>query len=280
MVQKVEREPIGLNELQSIELNILVAFHNFCQQNGLRYYLAGGTALGAIRHHGFIPWDDDIDVIMPRPDYMKLLKLARQKQIFGEDYIASNFYLDNDLPVQATTTRIFDSRTEVTFDNFRISFQIGCWIDIFAIDGLPSSRFYRNLRFRTVRILLDLLYCDVTKFGGKRRSTLISILQYFLAPVVGIARLIGYRRIINAIEKICLKSAYENSEWVGVLGGRAAEKEAMKKINLEPAVLVDFEGNKFQIMANYHEYLTNLYGDYMTPPKEKVSRHLIQAYWK
>ena len=108
------------------------------------------------------------------------------------------------------------------------------------------------------------------------------MMQYFFAPVVLIARLIGYGRIIKTIERICLKKSYSDSEWVGILEGRAVEKEAMKRCDLDPAVLVDFEGHKFPIMANYHEYLTNLYGDYMTPPKEadRASRHQIYVYWK
>lgn len=276
----MEKQAIELRQLQSIELDILVAFHDFCQQNGLRYYLAGGTALGAIRHQGFVPWDDDIDVIMPRPDYMKFLELTKEKKTLGENYIISNYYLDMNVPVQATTIRIFDSRTEVTFDNFRVPYQVGCWIDVFAIDGLPSSAFIRGIQYKTVRILLDLLYCNITKFGGKRRSPLISVMQYFFAPVVLIARLIGYRRITKTIERVCLKKSYNDSEWVGVLEGRAVEKEAMKRCDMEPAVLVDFEGHRFPVMANYDEYLTNLYGDYMTPPKEQTSRHLIQVYWK
>ena len=74
----MSKKRMTVQELQQVELGILKSFHNFCEEHGLRYYLGGGTAIGAIRHQGFIPWDDDIDLMMPRPDYMKLVELVKK----------------------------------------------------------------------------------------------------------------------------------------------------------------------------------------------------------
>lgn len=276
------KQKVTTEELQRVELEMLKAFDAFCQKHDLRYSLGGGTMLGAIRHKGFIPWDDDIDVNMPRPDFMKFIELTKSPNVLGENYKVSSFYHDDTIPVQASTARIYDTRTEVNFNNFRVSFPMGCWMDIFAMDGLPTNPIKRTFQFKMVRVLLDILYCDVTKFGGKRRSKVVEILQYGLLPLLPVIHLIGYKRIILTIDKITRKYEYESSSYVGVLAGRAVEKEAMLKKNMEPSILVDFENGKFRAYANYDEYLTNLYGDYMTPPPEekRVSRHEIDVYWK
>lgn len=268
-----------LEELQGVELEILKAFHDFCQEHQLRYYLSGGTLIGAIRHKGFIPWDDDIDICMPRPDYMKLIELSKDGMIDQYCKIDSR-YLDSDCP--SSIIRIYDTRTEITFANFKIPYTIGCWIDIFSLDGVDSNERKRNQQFREMRLALDLFICCLTKFGGKRRSKLVSILQHGLLPALPLIRLVGYRRFLDWMDRIARRHPYDDCEYVGVLEGRAQEKEAMKKGNMEPAILVDFEGEKFYTMANYDEYLTNLYGDYMTPPPEaeRVSRHEIDIYWK
>lgn len=270
---------LTLKELQQVELNILQAFHDFCQEHHLRYYLSGGTGIGLIRHQGFIPWDDDIDLCMPRPDYMRFLELCKDGSL-TENYKLNNRQLDPSCPF--AITRIFDNRTEVTFDNFRLPYTIGCWIDIFCLDGVHPDPAKRGKQFKQMRIAQDLMICCLTKFGGKRRSKVVTVLQYGLAPFIPFIRMVGAKRYLNWIERICLRYPYEESEYVAVIGGRAGVKETMKKADMDPAVIKTFEGRQFYTMANYHDYLTNLYGDYMQPPPEsqRESRHEINVYWK
>lgn len=268
-----------LKELQQTELNIMTVFHNFCEDHGLRYYLAGGTLLGAIRHKGFIPWDDDIDICMPRPDYMRLIELSCGG-VLDKFRVLNARYLDEGCP--SSIIRVCDNRTELTFADYRIPYTIGCWIDVFSLDGLSSNPFNRKLHFRQMRIAMDLFICCLTRFGKKRRSRLITMLQYLLIPFLPFIRMVGYKNYLTLLDHIATRYSYDDKEYVGVLEGRAVEKEAMLKKNMEPRILVDFEGEKFYTMANYDEYLTNLYGDYMTPPPEteRVSRHVIDIYWK
>lgn len=114
-------------------------------------------------------------------------------------------------------------------------------------------------------MIQDLLTCNDTKFGGKRRSKLVTVLQFGIAPILPILHAVGHECLIQWMDRVTRKYDYDSSEHVGVLGGRALEKEAMRKQDMEPAVLVDFWGEKFCAMANYDQYLTNLYGDYMIP---------------
>lgn len=273
------KRKMSLKELQQSETETLAAFHHFCKAHDLRYCLGGGTALGAVRHHGFIPWDDDIDVMMPRPDYIKFVNLCKDGQMDDIHRLACR-EMDPDCP--SSVARIYDTRTEITFNNFRVPYTIGCWIDVFCFDGLPSNKRRRDRQFYKMRLLMDLYICCLTKFGGKRRSMSVTLLQYFLVPFLPFIRMVGYKRYLNLYDHIVQRYPYEGSEYVGVLAGRACEKEAMRKTDMEPYVLMDFDGYQFYVMKNYDEYLTNLYGDYMTPPpeEEQVSRHLIQVYWK
>ena len=272
----MSKKPLSLKELQTIELEILKAYHNFCVEHNLTYYLAGGTLIGAIRHKGFIPWDDDIDIMMPRDDYNKFLELCKDGKLDETKSIDNMHFHKNAL---TAILRIYDNRTELTFKNYRIEKKLGCWIDIFPLDGLSDDPKKRQWQFKVARILKDLIVINDTKFGGERRNKVATILQYGLLPILPVVYLIGHERLIKWMNKWATKYDYATAKYVGVIEGRAGIKEVMLKENMKP-VLVPFEDEQFYAMSNYDEYLTNLYGDYMTPPKNPVSRHQIDVYWK
>ena len=274
------RTPLSLKELQDVELGILKSFRDFCDKNNLRYYLCNGTLIGAIRHKGFIPWDDDIDVMMPRPDYDRFLELNKEKKMLDEYRKIDDMNLNSNALSQIL--RIYDARTEVYFKNLTFNKDFGCWIDVFPLDGMSSSPIKRFFHCKWVRIIRDLnIACD-TKLGEKRRTKLLTVLQYITVLILPFVRLVGHERWIALVDKLSRKYDYNKSQYVGVIAGIAAHKEAMLKNNMEPEIYVDFEEDKFMAMANFDEYLKNLYGDYMTPPDDagKVSRHTIDVYWR
>ena len=123
-----------LREIKDIELDILIAFNKFCQDNNLKYYLSGGTLLGAIRHKGFIPWDDDIDVCMPRPDYERLMKIF--PNIYMNKYKLKTISRKNFI---CPFAKIIDINTRVDF-KYLNNIDKNLWLDIFPIDGLPKSK--------------------------------------------------------------------------------------------------------------------------------------------
>lgn len=275
----MNRKPLSLRDLQLLELEILKLLRDICNEYGLRYYLAGGTLIGAVRHNGFIPWDDDIDVCMPRPDCMKLLEISNDGWL--DDYRRIDYFEDNHNALSATL-RIYDVRTELQFQDVSTKMNFGCWIDVFAFDGLSPSPIKRKMHFAEMRLVYDLFLCRITKFGGKRRSKIVEILQYGLLPVLPLIRMVSPYSYLKKMDRIARRYSYEDSEYVGVLEGRAGAKEAMRKDDMNPPIMVTFEGENFAAMANYDEYLTNLYGDYMQLPPEdqRISRHDIQFFWK
>ena len=269
-----------LEEIQQTEFQMLIEFDKFCALHNLKYYLGGGTMLGAVRHKGFIPWDDDIDVNMPRPDYMNFLELNKDGKL-NDDLRLSDLSLDKENTF-SPTLKIYNRHTFVKLNGFRIENNTGLWIDIFPIDGLSESRFLRLLQFYLVRILSIWISLCVKKIGSRRNSRFYSLAQYAFIFVVPIIRMLGYKKLVGYIDKLSKIYPYEDAEYVGVLTGRAVEKEAMLKSHMEPTIKVEFCGKEFYAPANYDEYLTNLYGDYMKlPPEEdRVPKHETEAYWR
>lgn len=125
-----------LRENQLMQIEMLKSFHEFCKENALRYYIIGGTAIGALRHHGFIPWDDDIDLGMPRKDYNKLISTYNKKRT-NDRYILESPYTKNK-DYCYTYSKLYDSKT-LLVEKLKKEFVRGVFIDIFPIDGVGAS---------------------------------------------------------------------------------------------------------------------------------------------
>ncbi|MFR5682857.1 MAG: phosphorylcholine transferase LicD [Clostridia bacterium] len=130
---------MSLEEIKSIQLDILSQVANYCDRNGLRYFLAYGTLLGAVRHKGYIPWDDDIDIMMPRPDYMQFINSFNNEKCALR---VGSHYLDKNYPY--VIAKVYDTST-LCKENIDVEYSIGINIDVFPIDGLPETeRSFRN----------------------------------------------------------------------------------------------------------------------------------------
>lgn len=139
--------PIELDELKRIELDILLAFHEYCEKKGYSYVLYYGTLLGAVRHQGFIPWDDDIDVVMPRDDYEAFFKTFPADNPFENIKLISYRDKSSIYPF----FKLIDARTEVSEDFVNPCYKTGVWIDIFPVDGLSASDRPFNMNRKTMR---------------------------------------------------------------------------------------------------------------------------------
>jgi lipopolysaccharide cholinephosphotransferase len=256
-------------ELRQIQLRLLDAVDVFCKKNNINYMLASGTLIGAIRHKGFIPWDDDVDVYMPRPDYNKFVAGFNSD---GGSYEVVSFDLDHKFLYPYA--KVFDTDT-VLIERNAINYNLGINIDIFPIDGIEDD----DTALVRRQVFLGRVYSvKVVSFSRNRamhRNALLCALKCLFCwlPtewVVG-------RIIANA-----KKYEYGAQKSVCVLSEGLANNRILRKEIFSNTVEGEFEGNVYQIPAGYDEYLKATYGDYMRlPPEEdRVSHHAFDAYLK
>ena len=270
-------KPISLDESKKIELDILCYFDDFCDKHGLEYGLGFGTLIGAIRHKGFIPWDDDIDVVMNRNDYNKLIEIFNREKDKNLPYHLVSPY---DKGAKHTFVKIIDLRTlkrEVGFTYKHLD--LGIDIDVFPVDGVPSDE---NEFYSFYKKLISVY----TKFSNLKESfhyKPINNLKLFVKKVLIFLSGGTPKRLLKKAERLHAQYPYESSEFVRTIEGPYAEKGGkVEKTCYEDTVLVDFEGRKFKAPKGYHEILSSIYGDYMKlPPIEKqVTHHKNKVYWK
>ena len=256
---------LSIEEVKSIEVSILDYIDSICKNNQLNYYLAYGTLLGAIRHKGFIPWDDDIDIYMPRDDYNKFIKIfqgidqERYKLLRRGD--GSDYYYEY--------AKVVDSRTCITPDNDILAIRDdGVWVDIFPLDKLPKLRVLIKpviLLFVVFRILSVYKTFPVGKFSRA------------LYPFWWIAKLIGPGFFLSITDK--LSQVGTSKKYVGYMCGIV--KYYFPKAWCDEVVEVDFERKKYPAFKEYDGYLRYQYGDYMKlPPEDKRVSHPMCAYWR
>lgn len=264
-------KPISsLEELHGIELEILKEFHSFCIANNLRYSLAGGTLLGAVRHKGFIPWDDDIDVMMPRPDYDRFIRLYHSSvyAVHAPDIYGRAF---------RPFAKIVDSRTILSDDDFSGE-QPGVWMDVFPIDGAFDADFFPPSDSRIWKIASTILLLKNLRLFSRRRSVGKNLLLLAVSPL----RLLPNGLFTCAFRRIAARADFETAPRRGCLVWGYGRRETLPAHVFSGQVNVSFEGGEYRAIAGWHEYLSAIYGDYMIiPPLDKqVPSHALNACWK
>lgn len=265
---------LSLEEMQQVYLELLGEFDTLCRQHGLRYDLAGGSLLGAVRHGGFIPWDNDIDVCMPRPDYERMLQLRMENRLHMDamrdlimdrnDTFARHFGRYIRMDVRRVTDMAEES--DCPF--------IG--MDIFPVDGLPKGKLAFRWQCFQVRQLRRFLLTSVEKSGTSRRGALAAKIKDLYRPIL---KKIGPYRIARKLDKVCSKVPFDKAEFVGAVSGMYGQKERWRKADMLPQTRLKFEDLEACAFQNYHIYLGNLYGDYMRlPPEEKRIPHCDSGY--
>lgn len=268
---------IDLNELKKIELELLKQFDEVCKLHSFKYSLAGGTLLGAIRHGGFIPWDDDIDVLMPRDDYERFIEhCAYNKNKFN--YINSR----NDSEYGYLFTKIYVPSTIIEEENSKYSDKkIGVYLDIFPVDSLGHNYKEAKKNFYHTQFLRELLVAsNWNKYFKSKTHPWYYEPARFVFYIL--SRICNKVNIIKRIEKFYLNLDIADSKFSGVVCGAYREREIMSASVFESYKKIMFENVSVSIISEYDHYLKSLYGDYMKlPPVEKqISHHSFYAYYK
>lgn len=241
-----------IRPLQLRILEILCAVDKTCREHGLRYYLWAGTMIGAIRHKGFIPWDDDLDIAMPRPDYDRLIAHA-------EKWLPAPFEMvcaENDEVYPLPFAKIQDGSTTL-IERMHLKYLGGIYLDVFPIDGTPDgwlSRKWHFARYQYYKRVLYLLFRDPYKHGHGPSSWVPLLCR----------KLYALKEVQQKIRAILTRYDYNASKWVADYDD--GSKGVMAKTVLGVPTPYDFEGVKVLGVEQYDTYLKNKYGDYMTIP--------------
>jgi lipopolysaccharide cholinephosphotransferase len=255
---------LSKQEMQKVELRILKQVIQFCEENNIKYFLYYGTLLGAIREKGFIPWDDDVDIAMPREDYNRFLKTYKDDERYKLSYlgIEKDYYLP--------FAKVYDS---YTYLNERVTQNIpmGVYIDIFPIDVYDKNKttFYIN------KIKRGLIHCKISLI--KQDNTRLMKLLILLGRAVSFWY--PLRKSIHSMENNLKISPISEAKQVGVLTEGLLNTKPFPSSYIKETIDWPFEDITVKVPARYDELLTHLYGDYMTPPPSKKRKTAHEKFF-
>lgn len=263
---------IKLEELKVLQMDILSAVHNFCIKHGIKYSLACGTMLGAARHHGYIPWDDDIDIYLLREDYDKLM-LTFPECLDGKYRFVT---LERNKKWNRAYGKIYDSRT-IFKEQADSPLNLGVNIDVFPIDKVPENKSEWNL-YNKIRRFFQRIY-SIKVISFRKERNLIKNIFLLFAKVLLFP--FSSRDISLFLQKIALRYNTTPSKLVFETVQGLYQKNPFPLILFDELSLYKFEDRQYYGFFDADSYLTNGYGNWrQLPPKHKqVSHHVFKAYW-
>ncbi len=259
-----------LNSLQEKLLGLLKWFDGFCRKENLRYYIIGGTCIGAARHQGFIPWDDDADVGMPRSDYEKLVSLFEER----ENSIIDGFMLETGKSdakdFYYTFGKLYDTTTTMT-EKTRFNCRRGVYIDVFPLDGMGDTREESLKHFSKIdrkNMFLMTRVCAVEKRRSFYKNAAI-VLSRLIPPFI-----VNDKKLVRKIDEMSAEKDFDKCNYVCNTASTYRSREIMERRIFGTPTEYPFEGEMLYGPENYDEYLTTLYGNWRElPPKEKQVAH-------
>ncbi len=275
----MERRPLSTEENQQLATGVMKKLDQICRDLGLRYTLTYGTMLGAVRHQGYIPWDDDLDIMLPRPDYDKLISwcLAHREELlpfrlFTPETVKAYPYM---IP------RLCDTRYEIETDNEK-DCGMGAFVDIYPLDGIGATR-EEALATLKKRAKWSSLYFLSTRLRCEKGLTKSPLKQLIKLPAFLVAKCVGKKWFGKRLYHIARGCHWESSKYVGcVIWETELENGIFEKDWFETTRLMPFGQEQFQVITAYDAFLTRLYGDYMQLPPEadRIAHHFYRIYEK
>ncbi len=267
MKQPYEISDLELKQLQRIELEMLIEVDRICRKYHIQYSLDGGTLLGAIRHKGFIPWDDDIDVIMLRPEYFRFRKVCKQEldqsRFFLQDYLSDPYYRWGYAKIRRNNTKFMRQGQET------LKQHSGIFIDIFVADNVPDGYFNRRVHYFLCFLIRKVLYSEIGKYNEN---------NFFLRKIYYILSKIPKNKIFHIRNWLAAKTNRNRTELISHYTLEYPKKcrYGLPRKCFDEMVELEFEGRQFYGFKDYDCYLSMHYGNYMKlPPKEKQNPHLV-----
>lgn len=262
-------------KIQQLTLLVLKKYISLCEKHHLRYFFTGGALIGVLRHQGFVPWDDDVDVGMPRSDYNKFVRIMEQ----GNDDGYGICNRDTDFNWHFDMSQFVDLHSDIEIHLAKQTRHAHAWIDVFPLDGLPSNKFKRDLHVQHIlleRYLIQIANINVQVDSHRKRP-------WYESAVINLSRILNLQKFLNTdslldqLDATLQKFDYDSSNYVGNLLGRYRANEVVPKSyfgNPKEAKFVDIFVN---IPEQSNLLQTHLYGDYMRlPPKEKQVAHNVK----
>ena len=265
---------------KGIITDVLRAFHEICEKYGLTYYAIGGTAIGAVRHQGIIPWDDDIDVGMPRPDFERFMEICRTTDFGDYELVSDETHEAYNLPFPK-----FCNKHTTLIERADVPCVIGLYIDVFPLDSTSNDKAevealvyrYKKLQNRHEAICTRSTFVEYIMLLTKPHEW-----GRFCYKTLGfLFRQYMRRSLLRKMRAICLKYPYGSTHHLINSGGAYAMRELFDSRVLDgKPVDMPFENIAIRMMPGYDEYLRGVYGDYMQlPPEEKRVPHHVKAFF-
>ena len=269
----IELNDYDLETLKKIELDILIEIDKICKKHNIKYSLAAGTLLGAVRHEGFIPWDDDIDIMMLREEYEKFLKLASEElneKYFVLDYRENRYYGFPFAKIMANNTVMKEKSTSKT------KVPVGVFVDIFPIDVASEKKLENESQYKNAQKLKNIMLCRGNYYFGQHG---IKAIIWKLRRLIYL--LIPYKKIVVTFEKLVHKHDKSNSNsFISLCGNVGVEKATYPQEWFQEYCLLPFENYKFMAIKEYKALLKKQYGDYMKLPSlsERKPHHCVVEF--
>ena len=266
---------ISTEQYKKIATEIMIYIDKLCRKNNITYYLAYGTLLGAVRHGGFIPWDDDIDIIMDRENFNRFCDAVKEdnNKVYKLMWLTES--RDYDLPLP----KMIDTRTELIQDGRKSSIKLGVWVDIIIMDDIPDNPKKQKYILKKFDFYQRCWNFSQYTCYSKKISNLKELLYDSFMKILTLP---GSRFWANKLNNAAQKYNGKGYKSYAELTFAVGKHKAWKKRWLGTGSEINFDNNKFFAPENHHEYLTYAYGNYMElPPEEKrICHHHYSVYYK
>lgn len=265
-----ERGFLSLREIQLAALEILRQVDVICREEGLRYWLWYGSLIGAVRHGGFVPWDDDLDIVMPREDYEMLLGYFGAHANELSPLVVVNDRTNAEIPYRIT--RLCDTTYRMVGEFGRVDDRIGAFVDVYPLDGAGSNLGDAfDLKARAFDVGQRFIHASNFAAFNARASGFKRVLKALRSKLLGDPS--GYAQ---ELRRLCSLYPFEGSDYVAVLAWVESNRSPVYERSLfDRSIEVDFEGVSAKIPVGYDEILRSAYGNYMKlpPPEERLPHH-------